>query len=189
MEELSALGLPILAAGVSVFLASFVAWVVIGHHKPDWSELPEEEATVELLQRSGAKAGLYIFPMARTQEQLSDPVKQQRIESGPWGTVNMWARPASMGRNLLQSFVFYLTTSIFVGYLGTLSLDPGAEFLEVFQVTGTAGILAYAFGGIPNAIWFGTHFRAALMDVIDGICFGLITGLIFASLWPAAAAP
>ncbi|MFN9719001.1 MAG: hypothetical protein ACK58L_09930, partial [Planctomycetota bacterium] len=144
------------------------------------------EKTVELIQRSGAKAGHYLFPMTRTREQMNDPVKQDRMQSGPWGTVNLWARPASMPRNLLHSFIFCLTTSFFVAYLGTLSLDPGASFSKVFQVTGTAGILAYAFGGIPNAIWFGTHLRAAVMDVIDGICFGLITGLVFAFMWPDA---
>lgn len=187
MEEISAISLPILLSGIAVFVASFLAWVVIGHHNPDWNELPDEGATIDLLQKSGTKAGQYVFPMTRTKEQMADDNKQQRLESGPWGTVNVWARPASIPRNLLQSFVFYLTTSLFVGYLGTLALDPGAGFSRVFQVTGTAGILAYAFGGVPNAIWFGTHFRAALMDVIDGICFGLITGLIFASMWPEAA--
>lgn len=186
MDELSALGIPILVAGISVFIASFFAWVVVGHHRSDWSELPEEEKTVEMIQRSGAKAGQYLFPMTRTKEQMNDRVKQDRLQSGPWGTVNVWARPANMPRNLLHSFIFYVTTSFFVAYLGTLALDPGASFSKVFQVTGTAGILAYAFGGIPNAIWFGTHFRAAMMDVIDGICFGLITGLVFAFMWPDA---
>ena len=39
-------------------------------------------------------------------------------------------------------------------------------------------------GTLPNAIWFGTHRRPMLMDVVDGVCFGLITGLIFAAFWP-----
>jgi hypothetical protein len=186
MQEISSLGLPILLSAIAVFVASFLAWVVIGHHTPDWNELPDEEATITLLQKSGAKAGQYMFPMMRSKEQMADESKQRRMDSGPWGTVNIWARPVNMGRNLLQTFVFYLVASFFVGYLGTLALDPGASFSRVFQVTGTAGILAYAFGGVPNAIWFGTHFRSAIMDVIDGICFGLITGLVFASMWPAA---
>ena len=74
-------------------------------------------------------------------------------------------------------------TSFFIAYLGTLALEPGADFLKVFQVTGTAGILAYAFGFVPNAIWFGTHCRPLLMDIIDGVCFGLITGAVFGMLW------
>ena len=115
---------------------------------------------------------------------MADEVKKQRILSGPWGTLNIWSRQVNMGRNLLQSFVFYLVTSFFVAYLGTLALEPESAFSKVFQVTGTAGILAYAFGHVPNSIWFGTHRRPMWMDVIDGVCFGLITGLIFAAFWP-----
>jgi hypothetical protein len=54
----------------------------------------------------------------------------------------------------------------------------------VFQVIGTAGILAYAFGGIPNAIWLGLDFRSATIDVVQGILYGLVTGVVFGMLWP-----
>jgi hypothetical protein len=183
MSELVGLWLPILASSVAVFFASFLAWVVIGHHTPDWNELPEEGETIDQLRSSGVKPGLYMFPMVRTKEAMANEVKQQRQNSGQWGTINVWSHQVSMPHNLLYSFLFYFVTSVFVAYLGTLALEPGADFSSVFQVTGTAGILAYAFGGVPNAIWFGTHCRPLLMDLIDGICFGLITGAIFAALW------
>lgn len=185
MSELAALWIPIVVSAVAVFMASFVAWVVIGHHNPDWKELPEEGGTIDYLQKSCTKPGQYMFPMARTKEQMDDPTKQQRMTSGPWGTVNVWSGPVSMGSNLLKTFTFYLLTSFFIGYLATLALDPGAGFSKVFQVTGTAGILAYAFGVVPNAIWFGRHLRPLVMDVIDGVCFGLITGVVFGALWPS----
>lgn len=186
MSELAGLWIPIVVSALAVFIASFVAWVVIGHHKPDWRELPEEEATVELLQKSGVGPGLYRFPGANTKSTgENEESRQHRMNTGPWGTVNIWARQPSLGRNLLQSFTFYLVTSVLVAYLGTLALDPGAGFWKVFQLTGTSAILAYAFGGIPNAIWFGSHLRPALMDVIDGLCFGILTGAIFGILWPA----
>jgi hypothetical protein len=184
MAELAGLWLPILVSAIAVFFASFLAWVVIGHHHPDWNELPDEGDVMGYIQKSGIKPGLYLFPMLRSKQQMVDPGKQERMESGPWGTMNIMARQASMGRNLMQTFTFYLVTSVFIAYLGTLALDPGADFSKVFQVTGTAGILAYAFGSIPNAIWFGSHLRPALMDVIDGICFGLVTGAVFGFLWP-----
>lgn len=185
MTELAGLWIPIVVSAVAVFVASFVAWVIVGHHAADWKELPEEEATIEHLQKSGIGPGQYVFP-GRSPKSSGDleETRQQRMNSGPWGTINIWARQPSMGRNLLQSFVFYLVTSFFVAYLATLALEPGAEFSPVFQVTGTAAILAYAFGGIPNAIWFGSHLRSALMDVLDGIVYGLLTGTIFGMLWP-----
>jgi len=106
------------------------------------------------------------------------------MDSGPWGTVNVRARQPSIGRVLVQSLTFCLVTSVFVAYLGTLSLSPGDDFSRVFQVIGTAGILAYAFGGIRNAIWFGLDFRSAVLDVVDGVFYGLITGVVFGILWP-----
>ena len=184
MSELATLWLPIFLSGTAVFFASFLAWVVIGHHTADWSEIPDEGNVIDFIRRQGLRPGQYIFPLARTKEALADDAKKQRILSGPWGTLNLWSRQVHMGRNLLQSFVFYLVTSFFIAYLATLALEPGATFSKVFQVTGTAGILAYAFGHVPNSIWFGTHRRAMLMDIIDGVCFGLLTGLIFAAFWP-----
>jgi multisubunit Na+/H+ antiporter MnhB subunit len=184
MTELATLLLPILLSGIAVFFASFLAWVVIGHHAPDWSEIPDEGNVIDFIRAQGLKPGQYIFPIARTKEAMADETKKQRILSGPWGTLNLWSRQVHMGRNLLQTFVFYLVTSFFIAYLATLALEPGAAFLKVFQVTGTAGILAYAFGHVPNSIWFGTHRRPMLMDILDGVCFGLLTGLIFAAFWP-----
>lgn len=184
MNELLSLWLPILVSSIAVFFASFLAWMVIGHHKPDWQEMPNEKLACEHLRNSGLKPGRYMFPMCQTPEQMKDPVKMELQKTGPWGTINLWPAAPNMGRNLILTFSFYALTSVFVAYLGTLSLEPGAGFSPVFQVTGTAAILAYCFGFIPNAIWFGTPLRAVLMDLADGLAFGLITGCIFGLMWP-----
>jgi hypothetical protein len=95
----------------------------------------------------------------------------------------VWRGSGNMGRNMALTFAFYMIVSLFIAYLGGLALDKGATFLEVFQVTGTAGILAYCCGGIPNAIWFQQKF---LSNFCDGIAYGLLTGAIFGALWPGA---
>jgi hypothetical protein len=56
----------------------------------------------------------------------------------------------------------------------------------VFRVLGTAGVLAYCFAFLPNGIWFGAKPRAMAMNVIDGVAYGLVTGAVFAWLWPMA---
>ena len=48
--------------------------------------------------------------------------------------------------------------------------------------------MAYVLGSFPHAIWFGRSGCNVLMDLFDNLVLGLITGLIFAWLWPAAAA-
>jgi hypothetical protein len=65
-----------------------------------------------------------------------------------------------------------------------VALPGAAPFAKVFQVAVTAGILAYCFSFIPNAVWFGSYQRTIVASFIDGIVYGLITGAIFAWRWP-----
>ena len=54
---------------------------------------------------------------------------------------------------------------------------PAAESLRAI------GVLAHASSGVCNAIWFP---RRILTTVLDGIVFGILSGLVFAFFWPAA---
>ena len=185
MNELAGLWIPIVVSAFAVQGASCVVHVFLAQRLRNWKTLPEEDATVEHLQKSGTAPGFYVFPGRHSRaSNASEESRLQRMESGPWGTVNIRAGQPSIGKALVQSLTFCLVTSVFVAYLGTLALSPGDDFSSVFQVIGTAGILAYAFGGIPNAIWFGLDFRSAVLDVVDGIFYGLITGVAFGMLWP-----
>jgi hypothetical protein len=186
MNELARLWIPIIVSAVSVCGAHCFAWLFLAHFVRKWKTLPDEDATVEHLQKAGTGPGFYVFPGTQSRSSIaSEQSRLQRLESGPWGTVNVRARQPYIGRALVQSITFFLVTNVFVAYLGTLALSSGDEFLRVFQVIGTAGILAYAFGGIPNAIWLGLDFRSATIDVVQGILYGLITGVVFGMLWPS----
>ncbi len=68
-----------------------------------------------------------------------------------------------------------------IAYLAGMVLPPGEDHMRVFRFVGTAGILTYGTANILNGIWFG---RKMVADIIDGIAYGLITGAIFALLWP-----
>ena len=37
---------------------------------------------------------------------------------------------------------------------------------------------------MPGMVWMGAYGRAIVMSVIDGVVYGLITGAVFAGLWP-----
>ena len=81
-----------------------------------------------------------------------------------------------------QCYVPILLTSISL-YLAGMVLKPGEDPWFVFRFVGTAGVLTYGTANILNGIWFG---RKMVADIADGIAYGLITGAIFALLWPAA---
>ena len=115
-----------------------------------------------------------------------NPEVQEKWRSGPLGTLTVWLKAPNMGLDMACSFSFYVVVGVFVAYLGTIALQPGAGFKDVFRLTSTAAILAYSFGHIPNAIWFRKTIRSTLNEVLDGVAYGLLTGVVFASLWPAS---
>ena len=88
-----------------------------------------------------------------------------------------------MGANIACTLAFFLIASFCIAYLATIGLRQESDFMDVFRFVGTAGILTFCAGGIPNRIWFKRKMRG---DLLDGLVYGLLTGLIFASLWPAA---
>lgn len=102
----------------------------------------------------------------------------------PVGHLSLWQPPLGMGGKMLGTFGVYLVVSTLIAYLASITLPRGAEFGRVFQVVGTAGILAYSFASIPNAIWFGAYKRTIVAGILDGIVFGCITRAIFAWRWP-----
>ena len=50
---------------------------------------------------------------------------------------------------------------------------------------GAAGIFAYTFSFLPQMIWFQATANAKIAGILDGLVCGLVTGVIFAALWPA----
>ncbi len=205
MEFLTHLWLPILISGVGVWVASFVFWMAIGHHKKDRDAIPggQEQEFMDTITRMNIRPGNYGFPDFCQHDNLPRKERMEALKAlydkHPQGLLRVWA-PANMGVNMLLTFLFYLVTSTVIGYLGWAALPHGATalaipgaggvsgggatFAKVFQVLGTAGILAYCFASFPNDLWFQFKRRAMVMNWIDGVAFGLITGGVFAWLWP-----
>ena len=194
MDFLTHLWLPIVVSAAAVWIASALAWMLIGHHKGDWKEVPNEAEFIATIKRMGIAPGSYGFPEFRRLEGMSKDEKQAKwdeMQKSPIGLLRVWGT-ISMGRSMLLTFVVFLVVSVLIGYLGWSALPHGTasdgarpEFAKTMQVLGTAGILAYCFAGLPNDIWFQRSLREIVTSLIDGVVFGLITGAVFAWLWPA----
>jgi hypothetical protein len=182
------LWLPILLSSVAVFVASFLAWVVSPHHKPDWKGIPNEDGFLEALRANNTPPGQYMFPYCAAYSELKDPEKKKRYAAGPHGTLTVWPGMPNQTPKMVASFIFYLVVGVFVAYVaaGAAGLKADAEYLEVFRVTGTVAVMAYCLGFIPGAIWFGRSMRSVAMDVVDGVVYALLTAGFFGWLWPAA---
>lgn len=194
MDFFTHLWLPIVASAAAVWVASALAWMLIGHHKGDWKEVPNENEFIATVKRMGIAPGSYGFPEFRRLEGMPKEAKHAKwdeMQKSPIGLLRVWG-PISMGRNMLFTFVVFLITSLLIGYLGWNALPHGTgagetrpEFAKVMQVIGTAGVLAYCVAGLPNDIWFQRSRREIATSLLDGVVFGLITGAVFAWLWPA----
>ena len=185
MISLTALWLPILVASAIVFIASFIAWTVSPHHRGDWTKMAKEDEFLDALNTHEIPPGQYAFPRC-TMADMKDPAIKERWQKGPHGVLQIWPGVPAMGRNMALTFFTMLCVSTLVAYIGRITLQPGDAYLHVFRVTGTAALLGYIFGGIPNDIWFGRTLRSIGMNVLDGLVYGLLTAGTFAWLWPAA---
>lgn len=186
LEQVSPLSLwlPILVSTVIVFVAAFLFWQVLPHHRSDWVSIPNEESLLQVLRNLSLKRGQYVFPHAMTPEGGKDPEAVAKAKEGPLGSLVIWA-PPNMARNLVQYFAFCLAVSFMVAYVGYAAIPPGVEYLHVFRVLGTTAVLAYAAAEIPHAIWLGRTWSSIWKSVIDGLVFGLLTGGAFGWLWPS----
>lgn len=185
MDFIIDLWLPILVSAVGVFFASSLLHMVLPLHKSDYKELPNEDAVMEAMRKGSTQPGHYLFPYCMDFKDLESEAMQAKFDAGPVGlmTVKAPGMP-TMGKTLGQWFVFTLFIGTWVAYVANLSLAAGSGFTEVFRTAGTVGVLAYAFGTIPESIWKGLSWGISMKFVFDGLLYGLVTGAVFGWLWP-----
>ena len=185
LTNLSSLWLPIVVSGMALFLSSWAAWTLLPHHKSEWKGLPDEEGVMSALRKFNVPPGQYALPHACKPEDRRSEEFKRRMVAGPIGTLTIWNGKPKMGINMACTILFFLIANAVIAYLAGIALQPDAAFWTVFRFVGTAGILTYGTANILNGIWFG---RKMVADIIDGIAYGLITGLIFAAFWPGTGA-
>jgi hypothetical protein len=190
MEFLLSLWLPILLSAAAVWIASMIVGMALPHHKQDWIGLPDppgEDGFMDYLRKSGLKPGNYLFPDFRGREALKSEKVEKALKEGPVGHLSVWQTPLTMGGKMVGTFIVYLVVSALIAYLTRVALPPipgPTPFAKVFQFATTAGVLAYCFSFIPNALWWGSYKRTIVANVIDGILYAAITGAIVAWRWP-----
>jgi hypothetical protein len=54
-----ALWLPIVASGVALFFASWLAWMLLPHHKQEWTGLANEDAVMGAIRNAGVAPRCY----------------------------------------------------------------------------------------------------------------------------------
>jgi hypothetical protein len=185
MIPLTALWLPILLSAVIVFFASFIMHMVLSYHKSDYRKLPDEDRVTDALRSAGVTRGpAYFFPYCKFEEMKSAPVIE-KFKRGPVGLLTVLpSGPPTMGKNMVQWFLYCVVISIFAAYLSGRTLAPATAFLPVFRVVGTAALLGYGAAHAQESIWSGRSWVVTLKHLFDSAIYALLTAGIFGWLWP-----
>ena len=184
MVSLTALWLPIVLSAVVVFVASSIMHMLLPYHRSDYRQLPDEDKLLAVLRGAGLKQGLYHFPYC-THKDMKSPAAMEKFKQGPVGMLTLLpSGPPAMPKFLGMWFAYCLIIGFFVAYLTGRTVEPGAQYLAVFRVAGTAAFLAYSLGNLSNGIWKGQPWGVTLKEAMDGLVYGLLTAGTFGWLWP-----
>lgn len=85
---------------------------------------------------------------------------------------------------MIQWFIYSIVVSLFAGYVASVTLAPGTDYLKVFQVAGCVAVTGSALGLPQASIWRGKNWGTTLRSMLGGLIYGLLTGGTFGWLWP-----
>lgn len=182
MMSITALWLPIVLAAVLCWIAGAVIWMLLPHHKSDFARLPDQQGARDALR--AATPGQYTVPHIADPSKMTDDDKRL-FEEGPLAYITIVRKGMpNMGVNLVQQMAYLLVVATMVAYVASATLPAGADYLHVFQVTGTVAWLAFGFALIQESIWFGKPWSYTIKVLIDALIYGLLTAGVFGWLWP-----
>ncbi len=179
---LMSLLIPIIAASVALFFASFLSWMVLPFHRKDWVKLAKEDQFMQVVRDCEIPIGSYMFPGCDSPEEMKSDAYNKKWEAGPCGVLSVYPK-VNMVRNLGLTFLYFLVVNFCLAYLATLALQPGANFMAVFRFVSTAGLITFLAAIVQHAIWF--HSRI-VGHILESIAYAAISGAIFAAMWPNA---
>jgi Flp pilus assembly protein TadB len=186
MVSLAALWLPILLSAVAVFVVSSVIHMVLRYHQNDFTPLPREDDLAAAIRAAGVPPGDYAMPYAGSTAAMKDPAFQEKMRTGPIVFMSV-VEPskAGFGSSLVQWFAYSILVGIIAGYIAGRALGPGAEYLDVFRLSGTAAFAAYSVALLQGSIWYKRKWSGTLKSFADGLIYALVTAGMFGWLWPS----
>ncbi len=186
MLMLTELWAPTIVSALGVWFTNSLVYAALPHHKSDFKPLPNEDAARKALKPQNIPAGQYNVPNLPSYHDARKPEYIRKFEEGPVAFITVLPRGIqSVGKSLGLSLLYYLMVSTLVAYLAGVTLSAGTPYLSVFRITATTAWLAYGWGIVPEAIWFGRPWKAIVKHLADSLLFALVTAGIFGWLWPA----
>ncbi len=184
---ITSLWLPILVAAVLVFALSSIIHMFLTYHRNDFAKLADEDRVMDALRPFNLAPGDYVLPFANGPEAMKSEEYRSKVEKGPVALITVFNPGAmfNMGSTLTQWFAYTLLVGIVTAYLAGRMVAPGADYLQVFRVTGTVAFACYAMALMQRSIWWGQNWTATLKSMFDGLLYAAATAGAFGWLWPA----
>jgi len=187
MTGLMSLWLPILLSAVIVFVISSVIHMLSPWHKGDYPKMPNEDRVRDLLRPLAIPPGDYMVPRPSSREEMASPAFMEKYKQGPNLIVTVLPTGAwSMGKNLIQWFVYAIVVGIFAGYVAGRALPPGSEYLRVFRFVGVTAFVGYSLALWQMSIWYNRSVLTTFKSTVDGLIYALLTAGTFGWLWPGS---
>lgn len=187
MVSLASLLIPIVVSALVVFILSFILHMVLPYHRTDYDRVSDadEDRVLDFVRALNLPPGDYFVPMG-TPGRMKDPAFMEKAKRGPMLIMNVgpgWT--GSMAGQLAKWFVFCLVVSLFGGYLASRFIQPGADYLQVFRLVGTATFMGYGLALAQFSIWYRRKWSTTLKSMFDALLYGLFTAGVFGWLWPS----
>jgi hypothetical protein len=116
---------------------------------------------------------------------MRTPEFVEKMNQGPNVVMTVMPNgPYSMGKQLLQWFIYLLVVSLFAAYIAGRALPVGSPYLSVFRFAGATAFVAYSLALWPMSIWYRRSWSTTVKSTIDGLLYGLLTAGMFGWLWP-----
>ncbi|MCC6661553.1 MAG: hypothetical protein IT437_11780 [Phycisphaerales bacterium] len=184
LDLLRTLWMPMVLSAVIVFVASAVIWMASPLHKGDFKGAGGQEDALLGIARS-LSPGVYMAPWCH--DKAGKEAAMAKAKEGHMAMLTVTGS-CNFGRTLALWFVHLLVVGLFVAYISSLALaaKPVVDYLQVFQVAGTAAFLAYGGYAVPMALWHGMPMRQVPGKLLDALIYACLTAGTFGWLWPHA---
>ena len=185
MTALHSLWLPVLLSAVAVFVVSSLIHMATPWHKGDYAKAPDEDKLMGAVRGLSLPPGDYMVPRPSSRQDMASAKFKDKMAKGPVMILTvMPGGPVSMGKNLLQWFLYSVVVGLFAAYVAGRALPAGAGSLPVLRFAGATAFIGYSVALWQMSIWFRRSWLTTLRATVDGLVYALITGGILAWLWP-----
>ena len=187
MVSVAALWVPILVGAGLVFIVSTVIHVVLGYHNSDFKGVANEDAFRAAVGPLNIAPGDYIVPHSSDMKERQSEEFMAKANEGPVIFMTVHGDDAfAMGPSLIQWFVYSILMGVFAAYVTGLAYGPGAEYMEVFRMSGAVAFAGYGLAIMQQSIWLKRDWTSTGKSLFDALIYGLVTAGALAWLWPVA---